>query len=139
MVSILNMPDGISSTLPPKASGIMSSSYSAYADPNPSSGLVFTLPVYPLNLSSARSLLDVSLAPLSETGIGFRVPVVVPDVWVMNASSRPDLSVYHELTVQLHKEGSTAARQMLYRFYMTLSPSQMLNARRTGFARSCQH
>jgi hypothetical protein len=59
------------------------------------------------------------------------------DWW--NASSRPDLSVYHELTVQLHKEGSTAARQMLYRFYMTLSPSQMLNARRTGFARSCQH
>ena len=59
------------------------------------------------------------------------------DWW--NASSRPDLSVYHELTVQLHKEGSTAARQMLYRFYMTLSHNQMLNARRTGFARSCQH
>ena len=49
-----------------------------------------------------------------------------------------DKRIYHEMKIRLYVDGQYR-RDMLYRFYMTLSPSQMLNARRTGFARSCQH
>ena len=49
-----------------------------------------------------------------------------------------DKRIYHEMKIRLYVDGQYR-RDMLYRFYMTLSSSQMLNARRTGFARSCQH
>ena len=49
-----------------------------------------------------------------------------------------DKRIYHEMKIRLYVDGQYR-RDMLYRFYMTLSYSQMLNARRTGFARSCQH
>jgi hypothetical protein len=49
-----------------------------------------------------------------------------------------DKRIYHEMKIRLYVDGQYR-RDMLYRFYITLSPSQMLNARRTGFARSCQH
>ena len=49
-----------------------------------------------------------------------------------------DKRIYHEMKIRLYVDGQYR-RDMLYRFYMTLSHSQMLNARRTGFARSCQH
>lgn len=49
-----------------------------------------------------------------------------------------DKRIYHEMKIRLYVDGQYR-RDMLYRFYMTLSHNQMLNARRTGFARSCQH
>ena len=63
------------------------------------------------------------------TGYYFGSIACPADAW-WNDASRPALRVYHELTVTLHQSGTPAERQMLYRFYMTLSPDQMLYAPR---------
>ena len=43
-----------------------------------------------------------------------------------------DKKVYHEFTINLHKDGSDAARQMTYRLYMILDTEQMLYSRSLG-------
>ena len=48
--------------------------------------------------------------------------------WAQNPSDRSDRQVYHEFRVKLYVDG-TYRRDLLYRFYMTLSASQMLGAR----------
>jgi hypothetical protein len=48
--------------------------------------------------------------------------------WGLDPSNRGDRQVYHEMRVKLYVDG-TYRRDLLYRFYMTLSASQMLGAR----------
>ena len=48
--------------------------------------------------------------------------------WGLDPSNRGDRQVYHEMRVKLYV-GGTYRRDLLYRFYMTLSASQMLGAR----------
>ena len=56
------------------------------------------------------------------------------DWWTTPIASRPDRQVYHEFRVKLFV-GGTYRRDLLYRFYMTLSADQMLGARTTSGAR----
>lgn len=51
--------------------------------------------------------------------------------WGLSIFDRPSRRVYHEMRIQVYN-GTTAYRQMLYRFYMTLSPDQMLGAPALG-------
>ena len=79
---------GMIATLPPNASGSSSSSQRTYADPISIGMMVDALPLRDPNLLSASILADVSLRPLSDIGTGLLAPVVVPEVWVIIASSR---------------------------------------------------
>ena len=54
-----------------------------------------------------------------------------PTWWGLSIYDRPSRRVYHEMKIQVYN-GTTAYRQMLYRFYMTLSPDQMLGAPALG-------
>lgn len=48
------------------------------------------------------------------------------------AAMTEDKKVYHEFTINLYRQGSSAARQMTYRLYMILDKEQMMYARRRG-------
>ena len=53
------------------------------------------------------------------------------DYWGKDPSDRTAKRIYHEMRIQVYN-GTSAYRQMLYRFYMTLSPDQMLGAPALG-------
>jgi hypothetical protein len=59
--------------------------------------------------------------------------------YIADPGSATEKKIYHEMKIQVYN-GTTAYRQMLYRFYMTLSADQMLNSiHRMGAPRRRHH
>ena len=78
-------------------------------------------------------------APNSETNLGYQPFIFGYIADPKGKLTNGDKKVYHEFSINLYKEGTSAARQMTYRLYMILDQDQMMYRSRALGAPAARH